>query len=142
MKLFFLALLLFIPLLINDSKQVDQSKQFTEANLISEIKASGIRFQRIVLAQAKLESGRFKSRIFIQNNNLFGMKLAKKRKTLAIDKKNNHAMYKSWIDSVHDFKLWQDAYCSDIKNEKEYLLYLENVYSENSEYVKILKRMI
>ena len=45
---------------------------FSEKALIELLKDCNMKYPHIVLAQAKVESGHFKSRIFRQNNNLFG----------------------------------------------------------------------
>ncbi len=52
---------------------------FSEEALIELIKDCNLKYPHIVLAQAKVESGHYKSRIFKQNNNLFGMRRARIR---------------------------------------------------------------
>lgn len=88
----------------------DQAAQypFSQQSLQQEIVKQGIKYPDIALAQAKIESGHFTSPIFKENNNLFGMKLPGQRQTTAIGKNRGHAKYKSWQDSVKDYKLWQD----------------------------------
>ena len=90
------------------SQKVD-IKPFSIENLKAEINKLGIVYPDIVLAQAKWESKHFRSKIFEEGNNLFGMKLAYQRDTTAIGKHRNHAKYKNWQDSVKDYKLWQDS---------------------------------
>lgn len=95
----------------------------------------------IVYAQTILETGHFTSEIFIQNNNLFGMKMPKIRETKAIGENLNHATFSSWLESVNDYKLWQDSFASG-KTRNEYFIYLGKVYSEDKQYVSKLKRII
>ena len=47
---------------------------FNEELLIKEISKLNFKYPHIVLAQAILETGTFESKIFKENNNLFGMK--------------------------------------------------------------------
>lgn len=115
---------------------------FSEANLISLMNSIGIAHADIVLAQAKLETGNFTSKVFIENNNLFGMRLAKQRETTAIGEQYNHAMYGGWKQSVMDYKLWQDRYAHRCKSKKAYLRYLSKNYAEDKQYINKLKQML
>jgi len=67
------------------------------------------RFAQIITAQAAHETYNFSSRIFIENHNLFGMKLAKIRKTLAISERYGHATFRTLEDSVKDLILYFEA---------------------------------
>lgn len=97
----------------------------------------------IVLAQAILESGNFSSSIFKENNNLFGMKLARKRRTLAIGKHRGHAVYRTWLDSVNDYILWQQQFkVTPIETKEDYLRLLDKMYSEDGSYSRKLRRLI
>jgi flagellum-specific peptidoglycan hydrolase FlgJ len=102
---------------------------------------SGIEYPDAVFLQAILETGFFTSTIFLNGNNLFGMKLAKVRETTAIGEYNQHAQYLHWSDSVKDYALWQKWYKSrgyvlygtDIN---EYLVFLRCVnYAEDPKYI-------
>lgn len=57
----------------------------------------------IILAQAKHETWGFTSDIFIENNNFFGIKEAKKRKRTCIGTNRGHAVYSSLEDCVLDY---------------------------------------
>lgn len=122
-------------------KQEVKTSDFTEEKLVEYIKELNIKFPHIVLAQARLESGNFKSKIFKENNNLFGMKEAKQR--ISTNKGTNlgHARYDSWRECVLDYALYQATYLSKFKTEKEYYSYLGNNYAENSSYVELLKKI-
>lgn len=61
---------------------------------------------KIITAQAAHETGNFTSKIFKENNNLFGMKLPKVRKTFATGEKYGHATFDNLADSVKDFKIY------------------------------------
>ncbi len=95
----------------------------------------------IVFAQAIEESGHFKSEIFQENNNLFGMKMPWNRATTAIGINRGHAVYTSWRQSVIDYAFFQMSYMRGLTRE-EYLLKLSKSYAENKKYVANLKRII
>ena len=64
---------------------------------------------KMITAQAGFETGNFTSAIFRENNNLFGMKLPKVRKTTAIGENRGHAVYKSLDDCIKDYWLYSKA---------------------------------
>ena len=67
------------------------------------------RLARYICAQAAHETGDFKSKIFRLNNNLFGMKVPKIRKTTALYESNGHAVYENPESSVQDFIIYWKA---------------------------------
>ena len=115
---------------------------FSEENLIKLIKDCNIKYPHIVLAQAKLESGNFKSKLFKNNNNMFGMKKARQRITSSQGERNNYAYYRDWIDCVYDYAMYQSAVMCGISNEEEYFLKLSERYAEDSSYVIRVKSLI
>lgn len=115
---------------------------FSVEALREEMKRCGIKFPNIVMAQARLESGNFRSRIFREANNLFGMKLARSRNTTAIGEFSGHALYENWRQSVMDYSLYQSTYLRKIRTEEQYLEYLSQSYAESPTYVEKIKKMI
>jgi len=101
---------------------------FTPENLKSEIQKQGIVYPDVAMAQAKWESAHFKSDVFKENNNMFGMKLAHQRDTTAIGENRNHAKYKNWQDAVKDYKLWQSSNGMDKLPKEKYINKLSTVY--------------
>lgn len=65
----------------------------TREQVLSEIKRQGIPHPNIVLAQARLETGNFKSDRCRRDHNLFGMKRGRR-----------YAKYGHWRESVRDYK--------------------------------------
>lgn len=65
----------------------------TREQVLHEIKRQGIPHPTIVLAQARLETGNFKSDRCRRDHNLFGMKRGRR-----------YAKYGHWRDSVKDYK--------------------------------------
>ena len=115
---------------------------YSEDKLKEEIQRMNFKFSNIVLAQAIHETNNFKSKIFIENNNLFGMKEAKSRNTLALGTQNNYAYYNNWKESLIDFGFWYSSYARTCKNEEEYFNLLSEMYAQDSLYVKKLKTII
>lgn len=128
------------PIVVSTSYYEDV--EFSEENLSKYIKELNIRFPDIVLAQAKLESGNFKSKIFKENNNLFGMKCATRRPYTHKGENRGHAKYDRWQDCVLDYALFQAAYLSKMKTKREYFKYLSENYAQNPDYVTLLKDII
>ena len=146
-----LSVLSFKPKQITSNKYLSQEEkiiiikeynEFSEEKLIKKIKELNFRFPHIVLAQAKLESGYFKSTIFLENNNMFGMREAKLRANLAKGTNRSHAYYDSWQDSLLDYALYYSTYLYKIKTENDYFEYLRQNYAEDKSYVKRLKQII
>jgi len=120
----------------------DTLSDFSEEKLISLMKELNIKFPYIVIAQAKIESANYTSRIFRENNNLFGMREARVRIHTAQGTQYNHAYYNTWRESVYDYAFYQCRYLSDINTEEEYLRCLGKSYAEAPNYVSALKNKI
>lgn len=112
-----------------------------QREVYQQIVSIGIKFPDVALAQAILESGNFKSKLAKENNNLFGMRLARVRETTAKGQKYGYANYLSWKDSVKDYKLWQDSVLKNKKNmtRTQYLSYLNRIYSETPNYISRIR---
>lgn len=117
-------------------------KPFSLANLKSEIIKQGIKYPNIVLAQAVLESGHFGSAIFLDNNNLFGMKKPSVRKTLATGENRGHATFRNWVDSVIDYKMFQDQNGYSNLSVKDYMKKLGKEYCPGCDYENKIKEQM
>lgn len=96
-----------------------------------------IKFPKTFIAQTLIESGYYKSDLFLDYSNCTGMKMGYLRPIHCnnISKIcNEYAHYNHWRDCIVDYKLWQLSYCSDIKTEDEYLNYLGRIYAEGPQY--------
>jgi len=121
----------------------DEKNKFTEEKFVEELKRLNVKFPHIVMAQAIVETGHYKSTVFKENHNLFGMKQATLRINTAKGTQNGHAYYDNWQQSIYDYAFYQCRYLSNIKNEKEYFLYLSSVYAEAGDgYVNLVKQVI
>jgi len=121
---------------------LEEHNKFSEQSLDAYLKEINIKFADIVKAQATLETGYFKSEMFLVNHNLFGMKVAKLRPTTALGENLGHAYYDNWKQSVLDYAFYQAAYLRQIKTQGDYLAYLELNYAEDPQYINKLKKLI
>lgn len=103
-----------------------------------------VRFSHIVYAQAVLESDNFKSKLFIKNNNMFGMKVPAQRFTFATNPYDysNYAKYDSVEDCILDYKAWQMQNAYNITSEEGYFNLLKSIYAEDPTYITKLKKII
>lgn len=88
----------------------------------------GIQHPEIVIKQAILESGWFRSPFLMSRNNLFGFRA------------KNYLHFSSWKESVEYYKKWQDK---RYKNTKEdYYSFLVRIkYATSSQYLTNLKKI-
>jgi hypothetical protein len=121
---------------------IQEHNRFSEQKLIEKLRELKVKFPHIVLAQAKLETGNFKSKVFRENNNLFGMRESGMRITTSKGTENNHAYYNDWYESLLDYCFYQSRYLSGIQTEGQYLQYLSQSYAESPKYVNILVGII
>lgn len=120
----------------------DKPDMFTEDKLISYLKALNIKYPEIVFAQAVIESGNFTSKKFNKDNNLFGMKKARNRATLALDSEGNYARFNTWRESVIDYALYQSMFVRKIKSRDAYISHLADSYATSPNYTNHLIQVI
>jgi hypothetical protein len=101
---------------------------FSEKNLGQELKKQGVMYPDVAMAQCMLETGYFKSDIFLDNNNLFGMKHPRQRQTLSKGPNRGHASFDNWQDSVKDYKMWQDYNKLSNLSKDQYVAKLNRIY--------------
>jgi hypothetical protein len=121
---------------------------FSEELLIKCLGYEGIKYQEVVLLQSRLETGYYTSDIFLNGNNLFGMRYPVFRPTVATGTYKEHARYAHWSDSVIDYALWQEYYISrgyrigGGQDTDFYLVFLKCIpYAEDKQYVSKLVKL-
>lgn len=99
--------------------------ELTVANLYAELKRQGVKHPKIVLAQAILESGWFRSDLTRTHNNIFGIRT----------RKGPYQRFESWIDCVSGYKnLVQYKFKGTTQNE--YYAFLRNIgYAADRNYI-------
>ena len=145
MRLLFIMMLSFnvsrSPLVVLSYRSNEPDRtEFNDNNVKYWIRYYGIRFPEIVYRQYVIESARGKSAICKENNNLFGMRMPRKRPTTAVGENRNHAVYETYIKSIEDYKMYQE-YNRD-RIWLDYYLFLDRYsYSANVRYVEMLRRI-
>jgi Mannosyl-glycoprotein endo-beta-N-acetylglucosaminidase len=149
MKKLFL-LLITIPLWSYCNSPVKQMPPLTKTDTLTVdslkmmVWSLPFKHKDIVIAQAILETGWFKSKNYQINNNLFGMKQVYTRSTTADSVINGYSHYANWRLSVIDYYLKQSVRENIIAtNREQYFKYLDKIYSEvGSDYSNQLKDII
>lgn len=113
------------PVLYADTVKIEG---FSEAKLIEFMEVIEMKHPKIVLNQAKLETGHFTSPRFIKYNALFGFQTSD----------TDVIKYKSWKESVIAYKAWQMKRLKT--NEDYYKFLIRSHYAADSNYIKKLKQ--
>ena len=108
--------------------KVAKSKVLNETNLKEELIKNNIPHANIVLAQAKLETGNFKSNLVRTHQNIFGLK-----------KGNRYRRYSHWTECVEDYK----KCISNRYSGGSYYAFLNRIgYASHPNYTGLLKEIV
>lgn len=111
-------------------KSYEGLPSLTISNLLYEIRRNGIQHEKVVLAQAILETGWFTSSVCRNKNNLFG---------LTNPRTGQYYEFNHWTESVR-------AYYTKVQNRYKggnYLLWLDEIgYAEKKTYVQALIELL
>ena len=144
------CLTILLSLTENNSKEIDYEvePQFVEIYTGEEpfdfkqfkqfVVDCGIKFPDIVIAQA-IQEANFKSQIWKENNNPFGMKVARSRNSTALGENRGHAKFKNWRMAVLDYALMQAVFARKVTTRQQYFEYLKN-YAGDPNYRDKLKQ--
>lgn len=114
----------------------------TEEEIFEMVDRMPFKYPDIIKAQILIETGHFKDEVFKHNNNLFGMRLAKQRLTLATGDNLRHATYETVEESLYDRLIYEAMYLNKF-NRDEYLMFLDRVYAEaGGKYSKMIESLI
>lgn len=117
---------------ITDNKvKVDSNKvTLNDKSLLQEIQAKGIAHPKIVLAQAKLETGNYTSKVCITHNNLFGLRKPD----------GSYYKFKHWKESV---KAYRDFVQYKYRPPNNYYQFLADIgYAEDKAYIEKVKEIV
>ncbi len=113
-----------LPERLTDVAVREKLPELTIPNLLAEIKKNGIKYPKIVLAQAILETGWFKSSVCRNKHNLFG---------LTNPRTKTYYEFNHWTESVK-------AYMTKVQYRYKggnYLLWLKKIgYAEDKGYIR------
>jgi hypothetical protein len=101
--------------------------ELTDSALTQELIKEGSVLPSVALAQAKIESGHYTSKVCKENKNLFGIKYHKC--PFVIGQNLNHAVYKTYRDNIKCYTHIQNHYLGKIDGH----------YAESKEYVEKIK---
>ena len=122
MQRLFLVAIMFISLTVNAQKSAFADSVF---NYICEL---GIQHPNIVMKQAIVETGWFKTKFLMSRNNLFGFR------------SKNYLKFNNWKESVVYYKKWQDKRYTNPK--EDYYKFLVRIkYASATNYISYLKKM-
>lgn len=130
--------------IIDEIKNINKNniEELSDTNIISlsdSIKSFifslNIAHPDVVYSQAVIESGNFRSKLFLNDNNMFGMKVAERRPTTRrYITENGYSGYYNWRESIIDYALWQ-AWSAKGLSRDAYLILLDNLYAEDELYL-------
>ena len=115
---------------IKDSKKTACTlpKKPNDSIVYAELQRQGIKYPKIVLAQAKLETGNFKSFVCNYHHNLFGLM-----------KGDEYHKFPHWKESITYYK----NHIQNRYNGGNYLTFLSTIgYAEDTQYLSKLKQLI
>ena len=100
-----------------------------EDNLMHELVAQEVAFPNVVLAQAVLETGHFKSHACTHRNNLFGLRR----------RDGAYMTFEHWTECVAAYKKYIQKWQTP---PKDYYVYLDKLgYAEDKSYIQKLKQL-
>lgn len=121
-----------------DTLESVSEKEVTDSLAYDIMLLLDIQHPHIAMAQMKLESGHYQSKLAKENNNYFGMRHPRQRTSVSLGDKNGYAKYRGWAYSILDYALWQRQYARNL-TEEDYLTKLSNSYAEDEKYVEKIK---
>lgn len=105
------------------------AKELNIENLYASLKRHGIKYPKIVLAQAILETGAFRSRVCRENNNLFGLRHSK-----------GYYAFEHWEESVIAYR---DKVQYKHRDNENYYSFLRRIgYSTSKDYVRRVREIV
>ena len=110
-------------------KMVPEDINVSDSTVLKELVKGKCILPNVALAQAKVETGNYKSEVCKQNKNLFGIK---KHKCQYVTGENlNHATYKTYKDNIKCY----------LHIQEHYLKKIDGKYAEAPGYVTYLKKI-
>lgn len=115
--------------IVEKVKVVPEDINLTDSAILKELVKGKCILPNVALAQAKVETGHYKSVVCKENKNLFGIKKHKCKYVLG--EKNNHAIYKTYKDNIKCYLHIQEHYLSKIDGK----------YAEAPGYIPYLRKI-
>jgi len=112
-----------------DTIVVPEDIKLNDSSITKELFKNDVMQINVALAQAKLETGYYKSKVCKENKNLFGIKYHKCKYVKG--QLNNHASYHTYKDNIKCYAHVQ----------KKYLKNIDGKYAEAKDYLPTLKKI-
>lgn len=101
----------------------------TDSAIIAELTHLGCVLPNVALAQMRIETGNFKSKICKENKNIAGIKTSKSKYVSGM--LNAHCAYRTYRDCLRDYVRIQNRYLQNINGR----------YAESPDYVQLIRQM-
>jgi uncharacterized FlgJ-related protein len=133
------AWITFDKVIENRMSIIEASDEFSFDLFMEYMRLAAVPNRMVATSQSLLETMFFRSDIFNENNNLFGMKEPRVRMTTAVGTNRGHAIYEHWTCSVRDYKYWYE-YMTRNRSYENYYHFLSSIgYAEDPQYIFKLK---
>ena len=110
-------------------KELVDDLPLTDSAITHELVTLGCVLPNVALAQMKIETGHFTSKICKENKNIAGIKTS--RSKLVVGMKNEHCAYATYRDCLRDYVAIQNRYLTNINNR----------YATDPNYIAKLKQI-
>lgn len=105
-------------------------KELSDSTLYLALEYYNIKYPRIVLAQAKLETGNYKSNHCIKKNNLFGLYNSRKKEYFS---------FEHWTDCIEGYKNMIEYKHKDGEDYYDFLIRIK--YATSPNYIDLVKEI-
>lgn len=119
----------YMPVVIDSGSDISKDIELSDTAIIKELVRLECVLPNVALAQFKVESGHFKSRIAIENKNIAGIKTSQSEYVKG--KRHGHCVYASYRDCIRDY----------VRIQNRYLKNIDGRYAENGGYINLVKKV-
>jgi hypothetical protein len=120
---------------------INKPEEVNDSLLYKLLKDTGAWYPDILLKQAKLESGDYKSGLYKEAYNLYGMKRVSSRATTQIGSYIGYGAYANWCLSALDRILWDEYRFKGKKPTREEYLKALDIYAEAESYQNMINNV-
>lgn len=117
------------PVIVDSDSNTLKDIELSDTSIIKELVRLDCVLPNVALAQFKVESAHFKSRIAIENKNIAGIKTSQSEYVKG--KRHGHCVYASYRDCIRDY----------VRIQNRYLKNIDGRYAENGGYINLVKKV-
>ena len=108
-------------------KELVDDLPLTDSAITHELVTLGCVLPNVALAQMKIETGHFTSKICKENKNIAGIRTSRSEYVIGV--KNGHCAYTTYRDCLRDY----------IRIQNRYLKNIDGKYAESKDYLNLIK---